>query len=257
MKGIKDIKVIDMHVHMGPIATMSYEDGSADDIIAYMDGHGIDFSVCSTNIDLFYAQSDYSMLEKAMDKYKGRIRGYLLYDPNRGLTVEEADKRLRGNSGYIGIKLLPDYHRCYLDGGEYRPILEYADQNHLPVLSHTWGRPGFSCARRAKEVVKSYPNISLIMGHSCQGEVDEAIAIAKACDNAFLDLCDTGRLNGVIEKMVNTAGAEKILFGTDWPQHSPVYLMGAVNYARIPQRAKEMILRDNALEIFKKHQIEL
>ena len=87
------------------------------------------------------------------------------------------------------------------------------------------------------------------MGHSIQGQVDEAIEIARYYPNAYLDLVDTCRLNGVVEKMVERAGAKKVIFGTDAPMQGYHFQLGAVIGARITPEDRKLILRDNALQI--------
>lgn len=252
---------IDMHVHMGPISTMSYDDGCADDLIAYMDKNKIELAVCSTNIDLFYAATDHSMMEEAMERHPGRVYGYYLFNPNAGETEREIEAAFARHKGYIGIKLLPDYHRHSLDSDAYRPALRFAEERSLLLLSHTWGQaPGarsYSTMDKVLPVLEQYRNIRFLMGHSCQGQVDQAIRAASKYENAYLDICDTGRLNGVIERMVAGAGAHKVVFGTDWPQHSPVYLMGGVLYAKISDEEKKMILRGNAARLLAKQGVRV
>jgi len=245
-----DYKIIDLHMHMGSIYCMHYSLSSADDMLAYMDRAGIELSVSAPNEDLFTMPQTYSMVEDAMSRYPGKILGYLSVNPLSKInadTIGEAFAR----APYAGIKVLPDYHATPLDDAVFAPVMEYADKNHMLVLSHTWGTGAYNSAKQVVSILDRYPNIRLLMGHSIQGQVDEAIELATAYKNAYLDICDTGRLNGVIEKMVEKAGPEKVTYGTDWPWLSPEYLIGAVFYARIDEQSKRMILRDNALRILK------
>lgn len=240
--------VIDLHTHMGNIYCMHYSVSSADDMIAYMDQAGIEVSLSAPNEDLFTMPQSHSMIESAMAKYPGKILGYYAINPLSGVDgdiIEEAFAR----APYAGLKFLPDYHGTPLDDALFAPALTYANQHNMLVLSHTWGTGRCNTVNQVVNVLDRYPNIRLLMGHSIQGQVDEAIQLASAYPNAYLDLCDTGRLNGVIEKMVHKAGPEKITYGTDWPWLSPEYLIGAVVYARIDSDAKRMILRDNARRI--------
>ena len=93
---------------------------------------------------------------------------------------------------------------------------------------------------------------SFLMGHSVQGRVDDAIEIAKKYDNAYLELTDTYHFNGIIEKMCERAGSEKVIFGTDLPWFDPAYGMGCILFARISDEEKINILRNNILRIIKK-----
>ena len=81
------------------------------------------------------------------------------------------------------------------------------------------------------------------------GTADIAIEIAKDYENAYLDLCDTGRFNGIIEKMVSAVGAEKVLYATDAPMQGYRFIQGAVLAADITDAEKKLIFRDNALRL--------
>jgi predicted TIM-barrel fold metal-dependent hydrolase len=64
-------------------------------------------------------------------------------------------------------------------------------------------------------------------------------------------------VNGIIEEMVNGAGSEKILFGTDLPWYSPHYAAGAVLYSRISEEDIHNIFHRNAERIFQQQGITL
>lgn len=246
-------RVIDMHTHMGLEYCLYYEDHDADGIVRYMDEVGVEFIVCAPVEDLMDGSSRRAQIRDAMARYPDRIRGYYCVNPLLGFSPEGIQREFEEHSGYVGLKFLPDYHRTNLTDDVYRPALEYADARHMLVLSHTWGvsMNGESCnsVDKVQKVLERYPNIHFIMGHSCQGQVDRAIDLARNFPNAYLDLCDTSRLNGVIEKMVRLAGAEKVVFGTDVPMQGFCFQLGCVLGARIGDDEKKLILRENALRI--------
>ena len=78
-----------------------------------------------------------------------------------------------------------------------------------------------------------------------------AIDLAKAYRNAYLDLCDTGRFYGIIEKMVDGAGADRVLYAPDAPLQGYRFIQGAVFSADITDGEKRLILRDNAARLLK------
>lgn len=246
-------KAIDMHTHMGMQNCLYYPDHDADGMVKAMDEAGIDFIVSSPVEDLMDGSTKRKLISEAMQKYPERIRGYYAINPLLGIDVKEIDKAFIENPGYAGLKLLPDYHRTNLTDDFYRPALQFADSHHMLVLSHTWGvsMNGESCnsADKIVAILDEYPNLVLLMGHSCQGQVDLAIEISIAYKNAYLDICDTSRLNGVIEKMVEKAGAQKVVFGTDAPMQSFHFQLGCVLGARIGEDEKRLILRDNAIRL--------
>lgn len=248
-----DYKIIDMHTHMGLEYCLYYPEHDVDAMVNIMDEAGVESIISSPCEDLFDGASKCKQITDAMTRYPDRIKGYFAINPCRGIDVAQVDKAFRENQGYVGLKFLPDYHRTELTDKVYGPVFEYADQNNMLVLSHTWGvsMNDESCnsADKVVGILDKYKNITFIMGHSIQGQVDIAIDIACHYENAYLDLCDTGRLNGVIEKMVARAGAHKIVFGTDFPMQGYSMHLGAVLGAKISDEERRLILRDNALGI--------
>ncbi len=248
-----DYKPIDFHTHMGLEYCLYYTDHDADGMVRAMDDCGVDFVVCSPCEDLFGGGEVGGEIIRAMKKYPDRFKGYYCVNPVVGYDVEQIKKVFRENPGFVGLKFLPDYHRTALTDPIYAPALELANEYHMLILSHTWGvsMNGESCnsADKVIGVLERYPNITFIMGHSIQGQVDDAIAIAKKYPNAYLDLCDTCRLNGVVEKMVREVGAKQVIWGTDAPMQTHNFQMGCVIGAKITDEEKKLILRDNALRI--------
>ncbi len=248
-----DYRVIDMHTHMGCEYCLYYPEHDADSMVRFMDEVGIECIVSSPVEDLMDGSSRREQITAAMTKHPGRIRGYYAVNPQLGIDTADIGRSFTEHPGYAGLKFLPDYHRTALTDSLYRPVFEYADKRRMLVLSHTWGisMNGESCnsADKVIAILDRYPHISFLMGHSCQGQVDLAIDIACQYSNAYLDLCDTSRLNGVIEKMVQKAGAEKVVFGTDAPMQSHRFQLGCVLGARIGADEKRLILRENAVRL--------
>jgi uncharacterized protein len=246
---LKSVRIIDMHTHMGGFYGSSMPNASADKMLDTMERLNIEFIVSAPHSALFDPTAGNSEIEKVMQQYPGRIYGYYSYNPNYREDICEIDTKIKSND-YIGFKLLPDYHKYPLDGKYYEDVFEYAENKCLPILTHTWGMAMYgdcySSIDRIKNVVKRYKNIKLIMGHSIQGQCDDAIDIANNYKNTYLELTDTYRLNGVLEKMVAKCGSDRILFGTDLPWYDPAYCLGCILYAKIHDKDKINILYKNA-----------
>jgi predicted TIM-barrel fold metal-dependent hydrolase len=252
----RDYKIIDMHTHIGPEYPLDIPDPSPAGMVRLMDEAQVEFIISSPCEDLFDAGTKREVIVDAMTRFPERIKGYYAINPRIKIDINAIYDSFKKHTGYIGFKMLPDYHRTALSDPAYTPVFEIADKHHMLVLSHTWGLSmnGESCnsADKVIAVLEKYKNITFIMGHSIQGQIDQAIEIARKYPNAYLDLCDSGRINGVIEKMAARAGADKVVFGTDLPMQSTNYVLGAVLAAQISAAEKKLILRDNALRILSK-----
>jgi len=248
-----DYKIIDMHTHMGQQYPLYYPEHGADSMVRFMDEAGVEFIISCPCEDLFTPGTKREQIIDAMNRYPERIKGYYGINPLAQIKISDIKAAFMENRGFVGIKVLPDYHRTELTSALYAPVFEFADEYRLLVLSHTWGvsMNGESCnsADKVVKILETYKNITFQMGHSIQGQADLAIEIAEAYQNSYLDVCDTGRLNGLIEKMVKRVGAQRIVFGTDFPMQGTYHQLGAVLGARITDEERKLILRDNALRI--------
>lgn len=248
-----DYKLIDMHTHMGPEYPIYYPEYDAHSMIRYMDECGVEIIVSAPCEDLFMKGSHRKDIINAMRAYPHRIKGYYSFNPNFKVTANEMELTFQNYPGYVGLKFLPDYHRTNITDPAYEEALAFADERGLILLSHTWGvsMNGEQCnsADKITAILDKYSNIRFILGHSIQGQTELAIAIAKHYKNAYLDLCDTGRFYGMVEKMVAEVGANKILYATDAPMQGFRFIQGAVLAADISDAERRLILRDNAAQL--------
>ncbi len=84
------------------------------------------------------------------------------------------------------------------------------------------------------------------MGHAGYGDWDDALAVAREHDNCYLELTAAYRVGGMIERMVDEVGSQKILFGTDLPWFDPHWGIGAVCFSHIGEDDRHNILHRNA-----------
>lgn len=242
---LESVYVIDTHTHMDDIFEASTPIHSVDDCVALMDRENIASIWCAPHPDLFSAGEVNAHIEAYMEKYPSRVRGYFGFNPNYAEAYLEQMHKVMELAGYIGFKFLPVYHNVSLADPRYEPALELADKNRLIVLSHTWGNTACS-PKEVEGILKKYKNLQFILGHSSPNELDAAIALVRKYDNAYLDLCDIHRHSGIVEKMVQCVGSERVLFGTDLPWYDPDYCIGSVLCARIGDGEKEDIFHKNA-----------
>ena len=123
------------------------------------------------------------------------------------------------------------------------------DRSCLFNIFHPHGRTGNDLtAAFVAHVAPRFPNANFVAGHS--GNIEpyraQAIAVARAHPNVFLETCSTFRTPGVIEELVASAGVERVLFGSDIPLMDPRPQLGKIITAHISHRDKQQILGCNA-----------
>jgi predicted TIM-barrel fold metal-dependent hydrolase len=186
-----------------------------------------------------------------MDHFRSaqRLYGYYTVNPHYADNPDEHLAVFMQHKGFVGFKLLPDYHKYPLNGDKYRPFYEFAHEHKLLLLSHTWGHSPYNPPQMIADLARQYGNITFLLGHSAPGECDYAIEIAAALPNVYLDLCDTHRLSGMVRKMVRAASSEKVLFGTDYPWYDPHYGLGSVLFSGISDSEICNIIHHNAVRL--------
>lgn len=248
------LKVIDVHTHMDSIYGVSSPICNAADCMKLLDEENISQIWCATHGDLFGPDAfEVNRSTKALvHAYPDRVKGYFVYNPNHADRYLPLIGEALSDPGFIGYKVLPNYHNTALDSEAYEPMLAYAEEHRLVVLSHTWGVLPHNSPREVANVMARHPHLIFIMGHSAPGECEAAIALAKKYEGLYLDLCDIHRHSGIVARMVNSVGSEKVLFGTDLPWYDPIYAIGSVLCAHIGDADRENIFYKNAESILQR-----
>lgn len=261
--------IIDMHGHLGPFGGGYLPSATVDKMCHSLRRCGVKRIVCAAHAALFGDPNlGNSLMQETIDTYPDLFAGYWAINPNYPAKMEEGLNHYLQAHGFVGLKLLPDYHTCALTDKRYAPALEFANAYGLLVLVHTWGGSAFDAPQLLGEIASRYPRATFLMGHSGYGDWDTATQVARELANVYLELtavyiahdfamqpAGSGTpiplqsclsVNGIIEYMVERCSAYKIVLGTDMPWYSPHYAAGAVLYAHITDEARHAILHGNA-----------
>ncbi len=182
---------------------------------------------------------------------------------NIPVGTEEPGKRLRD---YVtrGARVLKIHTAADGEGvnsPRYRELLETAGELKLPVVLHTGclhshffsKDANLSRAEVFRPWFKQHSEIRFILAHMNYHEPDVALELAEDFENVSVDT--SWQPVEIIGEAVRRAGAERVLFGTDWP------IMGnnlAIGRARIDAcvekgaftlAERDLVLGGNALRI--------
>ncbi len=237
--------VIDMHGHVGR-ASFTIPDISPQVLIDSMDRLGINAMVCSP-LGSMTPDADRGNDEvlAAMQAHPGRILGYVGLFPFDAPTVQATVER-RLAQGFTGLKM-HDSNNIHYNDPAYAPAHAIANERRLPVLMHTWGgQEEFDAIR---EVAAMHPDVSYLTAHV--GSENEAgyIQLAKDCPNVYLELAFSQAPRGLIDRLVEAVGPERIVWGSDSYFYSQAEQLGRVAGADIPEDAKKQIFYGNARKI--------
>ena len=260
--------LVDLHGHWGPFGGLYLPAAAAERMAAALRRAGVTRIVCSSSDALLADPHEGNReIQAAVDRYPDLVSAYWSVNPNYPEVAARAPEGWSASRGFVGFKLLPDYHVYPVTGDRYRPALECANERGLLVLVHTWGGSACDSPQMLEEVAARYPRAVFLMGHSGYGDWDASLRVARERPNVYLELTavyaahdfpmmpsGSGtpsalmsclQVNGIIERMVEEAGSRKIVFGSDMPWYSPHYA-AAVLFAHITDEARHDILHRNA-----------
>lgn len=157
-------------------------------------------------------------------------------------------------AGITGIKLHPDCQHFLIDDPVMDNIYFACRDNYLPILIHT-GDQRYTNSRpeRLAKTARRFPRLKFIAAHfggySCWDSVDCYLGT----ENIWFDTCSSlfKMPKGQPEELINTFGADRFFFGTDYPMFSYEHELERFYKLDLTDEEQEKILYKNAAEFLK------
>lgn len=129
----------------------------------------------------------------------------------------------------------------------FSEILSAAEEYHMAVSYHTM----LEEQEEMEKMVASHPKVTFVAAHPGEREFYEKhLERMKKYPNLYLDLSGTGIFRyGMLSYGVRKIGAERFLFGTDYPICNPRMYVQAVLQEKLTEQEREMIFYKNAERI--------
>lgn len=251
--------IIDAHTHIGFTQGFRARFTSVEDFVHLMDVTQTEVSLV-ISMPLLARQFDLGYREalEALEKYPNRLRAYTVFDPNWADVSLGLIQKYQSQPGFVGIKIHPSMHAVAPGDPRYRDLWDYADENQLVVLTHSWSPDPAKPAQNMATpdlfgpVLESHPNLRLILGHAGGREEGKhrAVEVMRKYSNCWADISGDSFISGQLEWLVGEVGIERILYGTDSNWIEPRYLLGHVLKSGLSAGDRYRIFRLNALNVF-------
>jgi predicted TIM-barrel fold metal-dependent hydrolase len=235
--------VVDTHVHVweidppkypvGPTAPSwnSYPDepGTADELLAEMDMHGVDWSVL---VQTSWSTWDNGYIADSVERFPNRFIGHGLIDPQDPNNAAQVHYWIK-ERGLVGFRFHPMYYpdEKILLTQQNKAMWEEISAVDAIIQFHL--RAEF--ADQVATIARQDPHLKLILDHmgypqvnANESEFQPIIDLAEF-DNIYLKLSDVaGRSNRdfpyvdvhpFIEKLLSAFGSERTVWGTGYPGH--------------------------------------
>lgn len=210
------MRIIDFHAHLDdrwlhkPIPDASH-------MIAAMDRFGVD-QTCVYTMMGFYAETARNndlLLERAR-RHPDRLIPFVTVDPKEGPAAVDELERCLEFPEFRGIKFHPWLQAFAPSMLEETmvAILKVAARTDTPVLFHD-GTPPYSTTFQIADLARWVPEAKVFLGHAGLSDyVDPAARLLRDVPNLYGCFC--GSRPGDLVHLVETAGADKITFGSDF-----------------------------------------
>jgi hypothetical protein len=165
-------------------------------------------------------------------------------------------------AGAKGLKLHPILQKLSLTDKKTFNIVEAFAPYELPVLFHCGityyyvGKekqkqtPEYGSIHYAETLVKSFPKVNFIAGHSGAYQVRDVINLLGKYKNVWVDT--SFQSASCIRKLIRTFGPEKVLYASDWPYGRRIpAIMAAKSACRGDTHLEKAIFHDNAAKLLK------
>lgn len=160
------------------------------------------------------------------------------------------------DSGFLGIKLHPDYQGVFFDDIRYLRIIEYAAELGLIVVTHAgidigFPEPVHCTPQRALRVLRGIKPDKLVLAHCGGFGLWEEVLGTLAGEPVYLDTAySMGHIpEELFLKLCRTHGTERLLFATDCPWGNPAKDLETFLSMPLGDEEKERILYRNAEQL--------
>lgn len=233
---------------------------SAEELIASMDTAGIEASVILNfgwrDLELCIETNDYIL--ECIHRFSKRLIGFCTVPPMRGeAAVREVERCVRGGIRGIG-ELMPEGQGYDLADKEVMaPLTWVAMRYHLPILCHASEPVGHQYPGKGKTTpevlyrfITHFPHQPLIFAHWGGGLPFYGLMpeVAAELRNVYFDTAASRLLYRpeIFHHITQIVGAEKVLFGSDYPLLSQEDFLEEVRSLDLPWSTLEALLGGNA-----------
>ncbi len=264
--------IIDFHTHVFPdriaektighlaskSGTQPAFDGTAKGLLAAMQRSGVTLSVLLPVITApkqFESVNRFALEINQAEDTRGKLISFAGIHP----ACENLTEKMTWikESGFLGVKIHPDYQGTFIDDGAYVEIVRAAMDLDLIVVTHAGVDKAFPndpvrCTpSRVKNLLKKAPHGKLVLAHMGGNLMYEDV---------FDTLCglpvyfDTAHVLSAIPKetflrILGKHGADKILFATDAPWSRQKEDILTVKSFGLTQAEEEKLFYKNALTL--------
>ncbi|MFH1616416.1 MAG: amidohydrolase family protein [Planctomycetota bacterium] len=252
--------VVDAHLHVGLPGVFFAPRTDSEQLLWFMDNLNIQYSVCTDQLSVLEGcRAGIEHLRQIFEKSAGRIYYLGVFHPKYAKESISILKKAVKCAGFAGLKIHPSLHHTFADDDVYESAWQFAAEHDVAILTHSWSVSDYNPVQKYstpllfEKFVRKFPQVRFVLGHFGGRGTGrhEAVRMVNDYPNVYGDFAGDIFDYELIENLVKSAPAEKILFGSDFPWLDPRAHLSRVLLADIDDSIKRKILRDNAICVYK------
>jgi predicted TIM-barrel fold metal-dependent hydrolase len=244
------MKIIDSHIHIGKWSDIFYNyESTVAEAVEVMKTSGVDAAVCMPT-DKTGNEELFSLINNVKD-FKFYFNAWI--NPEDKDLDAFLEKRIDEISLF---KVHPSIQRKRITDTSYDKYLKLAADMKKPVVVHCGRWQEIAGYQFPLELIDKYPDLILILAHLGGDQPSLYLECAKEIKdvkfkNVYLGT-ESVREFYFVNKVVNTVGPEKVIFGSDYNLGLPLTYIPIVDSLKISAAEKEMIFSGNILRLIEK-----
>ena len=245
------MRIIDVHAHWGRMP-MPMGKVTLAGLLRVMDANQVERIVVSSTESIMYDMVGGNQEVAGIMEQSPRVFGYIFLSPNRPAESFAELERYGNNPRFLGVKMYSGVYIGHpLNCPAHRKFLERiaAQFPRLVILFHC-GENDPNNFAGILALARQFPTLKFFMGHMGSALWPQALAVAQEQPNLFAEICAPVPARPRIEDAVKALGADRVLFGSDYPVINPAYMLGTILGADITDADRRRILCENALRLF-------
>ena len=256
---LQETRFIDEHMHLGLHSKVHYQNYSDQNVIDIEKQFNVEKCLCSHVMGFTDVEEQIPQIERLSEVLGDHVYWYLVYNPNNTDKSLNVVKKNVDRINFAGIKIHPVRHSCRLDDEKYRPLWQFAVENDIVILAHTWSPYTENPAQfygnplLMDGVLEEFGELKFIAGHG-GGKIhfyDKVIDLLCKHPNLYVDYSGDTLYPQIFKKVIARAGSKRILFGTDMPLIDIRYHIISLLKAGLTKEERDDIAYNNAAKLFK------
>ena len=195
-------------------------------------------------------------------QHPDRFSGLAGVDPTRGMQGLRDLTHAVQELGFVGAHLYPHWFRLAPDAAQYYPYYAKCCELAVPIMMQVGQNLIYQKEVRLPSVARpilldqiaiDFPELTLLGIHIGVPWTDEMIAMAWKHENVYIgiDAYAPKYLSPALKHYMNSYGAHKVMFGTDWPVIDPERAVAEMAEHQFRPDALRQIMGDTARRVFK------